>query len=160
MSGFALIRVALFAALALTIAPSAAPDGAAPQRDERSPRRLTFWHEFAGVSADGQACVWEGSVDGATHGRLRVELRQVEGPSEAATPVWHVVTRWSVTDPSGARSFTADLEGMVDWRTGVTRLGGVITRGWMKGSWVQQEGRFVNGDATGSLAIAPEATRP
>jgi len=52
-------------------------------------------------------------------------------------------------------SFTGDLEGMVDWKTGATRLGGVVTSGWMKGAWVQQTGRFVNGDLSGILEITP-----
>ncbi|MGH7547568.1 MAG: hypothetical protein ACREMM_05270 [Gemmatimonadales bacterium] len=152
--------IALFAAaIGGTIVLSATPDDAAVQRDKPRPRRLTFENALAGVAPDGRASVWEGSVGGAIQGRLRVEQRQVEGPSEAASPVWHVVTQWSVTDPSGAGSFEAQLEGMVDWRTGISRLSGVITQGWMQGAWVQQEGRFVNGDATGSLTIAPEVAR-
>jgi len=148
----AVTRVPLFAAaLGATIVLSPPP--------EPRPRRLTFENVFAGTSADGQGCVWEGSVDGAMRGRLRVELHQVEGPSEAASPVWHVVTQWFVMDPSGARSFDAQLEGMVDWRTGITQLSGVITEGWMKGACVHQEGRFVDGDATGILMIAPEVAR-
>ena len=147
------------AALGGTIVLSATPNGAVLQRDEPRRRRVTFENALAGVAPDGQASVWEGSVGGAIQGRLRVEQRQVEGPSEAASPVWHVVTQWSVTDPSGARSFDAQLEGMVDWRTGISRLSGVITHGWMQGAWVQQDGRFVNGDATGSLTITPEVAR-
>ncbi len=150
----------LVAALGVAIVLSAAPRGAAAQRGELQPRRLTFKDKFAGVSADGISSVWEGSIDGAARGRIRVELHQVEGPTEAASPVWHVVSHWSVDDPSGARSFEAELEGMVDWRTGATRLSGVITQGWMKGAWVQEHGRFVNGDASGTLAIAPQVARP
>ena len=44
---------------------------------------------------------------------------------------------------------------MVDWKTGTTRLSGVVTDGWMKGAWVQQASRFVNGDMSGTLDIAP-----
>ncbi|HEU5261364.1 MAG TPA: hypothetical protein VFU41_08065 [Gemmatimonadales bacterium] len=149
----------LAAALGGTIVLSATPDGAAMQRHEPRPRRVTFENTLAGVAPDGQGSVWEGSAGGAIQGRVRVEQRQVEGPSEAANPVWHVVAQWSVTDASGARSFDAQLEGMVDWRTGMSRLSGVITQGWMQGAWVQQESRFVNGDATGSLTIAPEVAR-
>ncbi len=152
-------HVPWLAALGVVITPPTAP-GLAPEQRETPPlRQLTFRSEFAGVSADGQNSVWEGSVHGAGRGRLRVELRQVEGPSEAASPVWHVVTRWSVGAPLGARSFTAELEGMVDWRTGATRLSGVITDGWLKGAWVQEEGQFVNGDVRGVLAISPGVAR-
>src|SRR5207247_170607 len=100
------------------LALAAADDVAAPTprgglvRPTTAPRRLTFQTAFAGVSTDGQSCVWEGSVRGWTRSGVRVELRQVESASEAASPVWHVVTHWSVVDPSGARSFDAELEGM------------------------------------------------
>lgn len=151
----AVVQVWLLAALG-GFSVLSAPGGALAQREPPPLRRLTFRSEFTGVSADGQNCVWEGSVEGTARGRLRFELRQVEGPAEAARPVWHVVSRWSVDDPAGAHSFAAELEGMVDWRTGVTRLSGLITSGWMQGAWVQAEGRFVNGDPTGSLAISPK----
>ncbi|OLC04403.1 MAG: hypothetical protein AUH45_03105 [Gemmatimonadetes bacterium 13_1_40CM_69_22] len=123
------------------------------------PRRLAFQTAFAGVSNDGQSCVWEGSLSGSTRGSVRVELRQVESAAEAASPVWHVVTRWSVVDPSGARSFDAELEGMVDWKAGTIRLGGTMADGWLKGSWVEADGRLSNGDLAGSFAITPAVAR-
>jgi len=145
--------------LAVSVGVWLGAQGARAERD-RSPARLRFTSAFAGVAPDGQSLVWEGGVEGATRGRARLELRQVEGPAEAANPVWHVVAHWTVTDASGTRSFTAELEGMIDWRSGTSRLGGVITSGWMRGAWAQQEGRFVNGDVSGSLAINPPPTRP
>ena len=62
---------------------------------------------------------------------------------------------WSITGTRPDRSFSADLEGMVDWKVGVSRLSGIITSGWMRGAWVQQDGRFVSGDVSGSLEITP-----
>ncbi|HYU01851.1 MAG TPA: hypothetical protein VEK85_15870 [Gemmatimonadales bacterium] len=128
-------------------------------RPTTAPRRLTFQTAFAGVSTDGQSCVWEGSVRGWTRSGVRVELRQVESASEAASPVWHVVTHWSVVDPSGARSFDAELEGMVDWKAGTIRLGGTMADGWLKGSWVEADGRLSNGDLAGSVEITPAVAR-
>ena len=154
MIGRAVIRVPFLAALLSVLCTrSAAPGSAAVWTEVEQPHRLRFRSAFAGVSPDGANCVWQGSVDGATRGALTFELRQVEDPSQAANPVWHVATHWSVEDPSNARSFDAQLEGMVDWRTGDFRLSGEITEGWMKGAWVQEEGRFVDGDAAGSLVI-------
>jgi hypothetical protein len=118
--------------------------------------RLSFAGVFAGVSPDGSGCLWTGAVTGASRGRLTLEIRQVEGPEDAARTVWHVVTHWSVRDSSGAHSFEAELEGMVNWRTGAAQLEGTITSGWMEGAWVEQDGRFQNGDLSGSLDISRE----
>ncbi len=121
---------------------------------------LTFQSVFAGVAADRQHCMWEGVVDGAVRGRLTIALRQVGEPAAAANPVWHVASRWTVSDNAGARSFAANLEGMVDWKAGTTRLAGVVTDGWLRGSWVELDGRIVNGDLVGSLSILPALATP
>jgi hypothetical protein len=122
------------------------------------PSRLTFRGVFSGVDASSERLVWQGWVDGPTKGRVTVALGQVEEPAAAANPVWHVASRWSVFDDEGgaARSFAGDLEGMIDWKSGTIRLGGTITDGWSKGSWVEVDGRVVDGDLTGSLLV----TRP
>ena len=150
----ALVHVWLLVALGVVSVPRPL-GGVAAQAVTPPLWRLTFRGEFRGVAADGRSDVWEGTVNGAARGRVTVELRQVEGPLAAASPVWHVVTHWSVDDPAGARSFHAELEGMVDWRTGVTQLGGMITDGWMRGAWAEVEGRFVRGDPAGSVTISP-----
>ena len=121
-----------------------------------SPRhvRLPFEATLAGVS--GGASVWEGPLHGARGGRAQLTLYQVEGPLEAACPVWHARARWTVAADSPERSFTAELEGMVDWKSGATHLSGVVTSGWMKGAWVQQIGQSVNGDMSGVLEVAAD----
>lgn len=139
-------------------------------RDHAAPGgelQLSFTLEFAGPGPDGSG-VWEGRVAGATGGTLRVRMRQVEEPAQAANPVWHVRAHWTVDAATPTRSvaadfdrsFAADLEGMVDWKSGSAHLAGTATSGWMRGAWVEVEGRFVNGDATGVLRILPSlATR-
>lgn len=116
---------------------------------------LTFRAIFTGVAADGEHCKWAGPVEGAARGRLAIVLRQVEAPAAAAHPVWHVAARWTVLDDKGPHSFASDLEGMVDWKGGTIRLAGVVTDGWFEGSWVNVDGRIVNGDFTGTLSIIP-----
>jgi uncharacterized protein (DUF58 family) len=120
-----------------------------------APPTLTFRSAFTGVAADGEHCTWEGPVEGAARGRLAITLRQVEEPAEAAKPVWHVVARWTVRDDRGVHSFAANLEGMVDWKGGTIRLGGPVTDGWLEGSWVNVDGRIVDGDLAGGLSILP-----
>lgn len=123
----------------------------------RAPK-LVFSAEFAGVSKAGD-CLWTGHVEGDVTGQVTVALQQVEDPVEAANPVWHVRAHWSVAATRPGRSFSGELEGMVDWKSGVSRLSGVITAGWMKGAWLQQEARVVRGDLTGTLAITSLASR-
>lgn len=124
-----------------------------------APPTLTFRSVFTGVAADGEHCTWEGPVEGAARGRLAITLRQVEEPAEAANPVWHVAARWTVRDERGVHSFAADLEGIVDWKSGTIRLGGLVTDGWVEGSWVEVDGRIVNGDLTGGVSLLPAVAR-
>lgn len=123
------------------------------------PARLTFHAAFAGVAPDGEHCTWNGDVAGATRGRVTIALRQVEPPTAAANPVWHVTTSWTVRDAREARSFAGELEGMVDWRAGTLRLGGTVTDGWRKGSWAAVDARISRGDLAGSVTILPAVAR-
>jgi hypothetical protein len=120
--------------------------------------QLSFSTSFAGVDTEGRS-LWEGRVGQPAGGRLRLALQQVEGPEAAADTVWHVRTRWKVEPASAARSFVADMEGMVDWKAGTAHLSGVITSGWMKGTRVQGEVRFVDGDARGTLRMLKPSSK-
>ncbi|HYT05742.1 MAG TPA: hypothetical protein VEM13_12780 [Gemmatimonadales bacterium] len=139
-----LLRIPLLTALvgALSAAPRPQP-------------MVTFRSSFAGVAADRQHCTWEGTVDGAARGHITIALRQVEEPAAAANPIWHVASTWTVRDETGVHSFSANLEGMVDWKAGTLRLGGAVADGWLAGSWVEVDSRIVNGDLVGSLSIIP-----
>jgi|SRR5881296_1312156 len=152
MFRLALIQIPLFAAgvgVPGVLAGTSSAAQAAPQP------MLTFRSVFAGVAIDHQHCTWAGAVDGAARGRLTIALRQVEEPAAAANPIWHVTSRWTARDESGVHSFTAELEGMVDWKAGTLHLGGVITDGWLTGSWVEVDGRVVDGDLVGAVSIIP-----
>jgi len=156
MFRLALIQIPLFAAgvgVPGVLAGTSSAAQAAPQP------MLTFRSVFTGVAIDHQHCTWAGAVDGAARGRLTIALRQVEEPAAAANPIWHVVSRWTARDESGVHSFIADLEGMVDWKAGTIRLGGTMADGWLKGSWVEADGRLSNGDLAGSFAITPAVAR-
>lgn len=123
------------------------------------PPRLSFRSTFWGVAADGEHCVWQGPVAGAFRGRLTILLRQVEPAAAAANPVWHVASRWVVSDADTAHRFAADLEGMIDWKTGTVHLGGSVAEGWQQGSWVAVDGRLVDDGLVGSLTLAAAPRR-
>ncbi len=112
----------------------------------------TFETVLVGATPDGEGSVWEGDADGVAPGRVRLELKQVGPPSAAANPVWRVRARW-ILDAGEARSFVADLEGVVVWHPGLVRLAGTITSGWMAGARLEQEARIVDGDISGGLTI-------
>ena len=141
-SGAILIAIGL---LALSLKPLGEP--ATPSL------RLPFEATLAGVR--NGSSVWEGRLRGDDAAPLQLTLHQVESPVEAADAIWHVQGQWTVAGDTPARSFTAQLEGMVDWKMGAAHLSGVVTSGWMKGAWVQQAGQFVNGDVSGTLEVLP-----
>jgi len=149
------IAVALLTVATLTVsaprASGAQSAGAGGQSLTVARLAGTFETVFVGVSPDGN-CVWEGQADGVVPGRVRLELEQLGPPSAAANPVWRVRARWTV-DAGEARSFVADLEGVVVWHPGLVRLAGTITSGWMAGAQLEQEARIVNGDIAGGLTI-------
>ena len=92
-----------------------------------SPRHVRLPFEATLIGVRGGGSVWEGPLHGARGGRARLTLYQVESPLEAARPVWHARAQWTVDADSPERSFTAELEGMVDWKSGATHLSGVVT---------------------------------
>jgi len=149
------IAVAFFTVATLTVSAPRASGAQSAGAGGQSPAvaRLagTFETVFVGVSPDGN-CVWEGQADGVVAGRVRLELELLGPPSAAANPVWRVRARWTI-DAGEARSFVADLEGVVVWHPGLVRLQGTITSGWMAGAQLEQEARIVNGDIAGGLAI-------
>jgi hypothetical protein len=133
---------------------SVAPGRASSNRFEAAPRHggpsFAFATIFAGVDA-GQSSVWEGGLSGPEGGQLRLSLWQVEPAEAAANPIWHVRTRWEARPGVDAHAFVAEMEGIVDWKTGTAHLSGVVTSGWQKGTWMEAEVRFVQGDAEGTL---------
>lgn len=144
-------RVPLFATLVSLAIPT-------PSLRPRPVMQLSFRGTFSGVAA-GERSVWQGRVNGSVAGRVVIALRQVEDAKEAANPVWHVASRWTVLDDAAARSFAGNLEGMIDWKAGTVRLGGPITDGWATGSWAEVTGRLVDGDLTGSVTLSPPRSR-
>lgn len=124
---------------------------------KRAPLQLSFATKFAGVDAE-QCSIWEGRLSGSDGGQLRFALRQIEPPEAAANPVWHVRAHWEVGPGADGHAFVAELEGAVDWKAGTAHLSGVITSGWMKGTWMEAEVRFVEGDAQGTLHLVQSRT--
>jgi hypothetical protein len=157
------LLAALLSGLLLAVPAAARPQSVPPRRallnrfEAKQAPLLSFATIFAGVDA-GQSSVWEGRLSGAEGGQLRLSLWQVEPAGAAANPVWHVRTRWEARPGVDAHAFVAEMEGTVDWKAGTAHLSGVVTSGWQKGTSMEAEVRFVQGDAQGTLQVLRSRT--
>jgi len=106
---------------------------AAPERVE-----LGFSLDYEGVGAEGIDEIWRGKLAGETRGEVVIRLELLAPASESARPSWPVHAIVFVAADDVARSFVAELDGTIDWRSGAMRLSGVVTDGWMAGSPIRQ----------------------
>ncbi|MFL5394868.1 MAG: hypothetical protein ACJ79G_18720, partial [Myxococcales bacterium] len=67
-------------------------------------------------------------------GEVMIRLEVLAPASEPAGGIWPVHAIVFVAADDAARSFVAELDGTVDWKSGAMRLSGVVTGGWMAGS--------------------------
>jgi hypothetical protein len=149
------------AASAATYAENICPErgrliGAAPERLE-----LGFSLHFDGVGAEGIDDIWRGQLAGPTGGEVMIRLALLAPVSESARPSWPVHAIVFVAADDAARSFVAELDGTIDWRSGAMRLSGVVTDGWMAGSPIGETAQInpaeLDGDGTlriGTMGVA------
>ena len=114
-----------------------------------APLRLSF--DKTAV-ADG---VWAGTISGDIEGTLTTVLRDVRVTGK----VWHVNFDWIID--SGDQSFTANLSGILNLKTGSVVMNGTIVEGYLTGAQVHEEGQLVNAATlqfVGSIQIMPATT--
>jgi hypothetical protein len=143
------------AAPAATYAENISPERArltvaAPERLE-----LGFSLHFEGVGAEGIDDIWRGQLAGPTGGEVMIRLELLAPASESARPSWPVHAIVFVAADDAARSFVAELDGTIDWRSGAMRLSGVVTDGWMAGSPIGETAQIdpAQLDGAGTLRI-------
>ena len=129
---------------------------AAPERLE-----LEFLLDFEGVGAEGIDDIWRGQLAGPVGGEVIIRLELLAPASESARPSWPVHAIVFVAADDAARSFVAELDGTIDWKSGAMRLSGVVTDGWMAGSPIAETARInpaqLDGDGTlriGTMGVA------
>ena len=149
------------AASAATYAENVSPERArltvaAPERLE-----LGFFLDFEGVGAEGTDDIWRGQLAGPVGGEVIIRLQLLAPASESARPSWPVHAIVFVAADDAARSFVAELDGTIDWKSGAMRLSGVVTDGWMAGSPIAETARInpaqLDGDGTlriGAMGVA------
>ena len=134
-------------------APSPVTGEVAAQRTAQ----LSFATEFSDVAGDSAPGVWTGALGGEPGSTLTLWVASLGSAAAAGEPVWPVRTRWVVAHADPARSFVAELFGVVDWPTRRLRASGTVVDGWMRGAAVTAEGSMEALDAAGTLHVYPVA---
>ena len=139
-------RILLVVVAAATVAAaSAAPTVASTQ-----PIRLSFDKSL--VAPD--ATEWQGTVGGDISGNLITRLtgRRIVGP------IWHV--RFDFEIEAGGRTFTIDLSGILNTKTGAVVMNGTVVQGYLEGAQVHEQAQLVDPDPAtfrfqGSIQVMP-----
>jgi len=111
-----------------------------------SPVIITFDKKSDGVG------VWVGTVSGDVEGGLETIML---GHRETGK-IWHVEFKWIIT--AGEQSFTAHLNGILNFNTGKVVMNGTVIEGWLKGARVHEEGQLIDSDKLqfeGTIQINP-----
>lgn len=134
-----LVSAAALALAACTREPVSAPDG--PELliggSPLSPIELTYVKTETGPGT----AHWTGAVSGDFSGDLATQVLSVK----EAGHIWHIETLWEVA--AGPQSFSAELNGTLDTKTGTLVLTGEIVSGAMTGAQVYDEGQLVGTDS-------------
>lgn len=134
------IAVAIFAFAALPQPASAQP------ASDLSP----VWIEFD--KQGGANGIWQGTVDGDVTGDLTTVLTSAHQTGQ----ILHVTFAWIIDD--GAQSFTAELEGTLNLKTGAVEMDGTVVDGWLVGARVHEQGQLIDpatGRFQGRILIFP-----
>jgi hypothetical protein len=127
-----------------------APDAPAAERVE-----LRYTARFDGVGAEGVDNVWVGELSGSTPGEITIRVEHLGAEADRARAVWPVRVLTFVAADDAARSFAADLDGVLDWTTGTMQVSGTIDVGWRAGAPVEQTFHLdrVQYDGRGALRV-------
>jgi len=134
-----------------------APDAAALAMS-RATANKPVQLEFAKCLADPENFVWHGTVTGDVQGGLTTVLTDLR----IAGPIWHVRFDWIVS--AGDQSFVADLNGILNTRTGAVVMSGRATEefDYLAGAQVQERGQLVDPENScfeGTIRVLPATAR-
>lgn len=144
----------ILGALALVRPAKPAAAGPAGKRDISPPIDLAL----ALTNPDGDN-LWEGLItsdlNGAIAASLDLSAYHITGEVDRVTFIYDFIDG-DLSD--GDQSFTAALEGTVNWTTGVMTMDGTTTAGYLSGAPVRVEGWLVDPDTwqfKGRMVILP-----
>jgi hypothetical protein len=102
------------------------------------PDTLAFEVEYGGIGAEGVDLIWRGRAGGRLPGQVTIRMEYAGVPGDRSMPVWPVNLRlfYSADDYRG--SFAAELTGSTNWRTGETRVSGIVSDGARRDAPIEQ----------------------
>ncbi len=141
----------LFATLAVSVllALLAIPASASHVAQARDPVELTFAKT---VTSPG---VWDGTVSGDLSGTLTTHLT---GNPQTGS-IWHVSFDWFVDADDPDFSFTAEVAGILNLKTGRVVMNGVVVDGWLQGARIHIDAQLDLSDfsSEGVIRIMPSS---
>lgn len=118
--------------LVVVAAAAVAAASAAPTVASTQPIRLSFDKSLVSPG------VWQGTVGGDISGNLTTQLTDVR----ITGPIWHV--RFDFVIDAGGRSFTIDLSGILNMKTGAVVMNGTVVQGYLEGAQVHEQAQLVD----------------
>lgn len=137
------VAAAFFAAGLAVASPrsrAAGSAGTAPGIAAPGPREFPV--HFAAVKTDGIDMIWTGTITTTPGGEVTVRLAYTGDETDRALPLWPVGAVLLLACADVSQSFVAELNGDMNWETGVVRLYGVVTNGWRRGARIEQRLRL------------------
>ena len=132
-----------------------AHNGVSPPADS-APRSMAFDAQFIGHKVDRAGLVWHGRIRGPRGDDVTLTLEPLCTPLASAEAVWPVRVRWTDEGAAAETVAIAELEGIVDWKTGRLHVDGTVVEGSAKGRQVTLRAVFRNFDPTGVLSIVSQ----
>lgn len=142
-------RIRIYKKTVVVLALTAASVVPGPARASQAPFELTF--DKASPTANG---VWDGTIGGDATGTVRTVLK---GATQSG-PILHVDFDWIIS--AGDKSFVADLDGILNLKTGAVVMNGKVTGGYLEGAQVHEEGQLVDPSTLrfqGTIQVAPSS---
>jgi hypothetical protein len=132
--------------------------GSAPSAVVRPPRVALpdslAWEVWSAGSRGGAAdLVWRGTAARSGVGKVTIRVEYAGSADRQGLPVWPVNVWLFVAAVDDRNSFTAELSGGIDWRTGEMRVTGLVTDGPRAGAPVEQMLRLHGPRLAGTLTL-------
>lgn len=147
----------LFSTLAVSVllALLAIPASASHVAQANDPVELTFDKALTNPSADPEDWVWVGTVLGDQEGTLTTSLT----PGPVTGSIWHVSFNWIVDADDSEFSFTAQVAGILNLKTGRVVMNGVVVDGWLQGARIHIDAQldFSDFSSVGVIRIMPSS---
>jgi len=150
---YAFCLAGIVAGLALWAAPGRPAQVAAPAESVGLPDTLDFEVRYDGLGAAGDTMVWLARARGPSAGAATIRMEYAGDPAERRMPIWPVNTWIYFSADDYRHSFTAELSGSINWRTGDMRVAGLVGDGPRASTAVELRMRLERKGLDGSASV-------